>query len=171
MHIGIASSSLRELDAVALATNVTVFMERDTKMDTSMGSVLIHSGRVYKPRWVPLQRDLRELGRWGEWIALKHLRKLGWDIVARKWKGFQGEVDLIAYDGPFLVFVEVKTRRGPTSLPGEENVDWKKERKLDELAFDFLLRHEIANAPVRLDVIAVETPDLREFVLRHYRSV
>ncbi len=32
MHPGIASSSLRELDAVALATNVTVFMERDTKV-------------------------------------------------------------------------------------------------------------------------------------------
>ncbi len=78
---------------------------------------------------------------------------------------------MIAYDGPFLVFVEVKTRRGPTSLPGEESVDWKKEGKLDELAFDFLLRHEISETPVRIDVIAVETLDLREFVLRHYRNV
>jgi len=140
-------------------------------MDPLDSSVSIHSGRVHKPGWFPLQRDPRELGGWGEWIALKHLRKLGWDIVARNWKGFQGEVDLIAYDGPFLVFVEVKTRRGPTTLPGEESVDWKKERKLDELAFDFLLRYEISETPVRIDVIAVETPDLREFVLRHYRSV
>ena len=148
-------------------------------MDISNGSVSIHSGRVYRPflrsylklpwlrpRIVPLV-----LGRWGEWIALKHLRKLGWDIVARNWKGFQGEVDLIAYDGPFLVFVEVKTRRAPTSLPGEESVDWRKERKLDELAFDFLVCHEISKTPVRLDVIAVETTDLREFVLRHYKNV
>ena len=50
-------------------------------------------------------------------------------------------------------------------------MDWKKERKLDELAFDFLLRHEISETPVRIDVIVVETLDLREFVLRHYRSV
>ena len=140
-------------------------------MDPLNSSVSIHSGRVYEPRWFSLQRDPRELGGWGEWIALKHLRKLGWDIVARNWKAFQGEVDLIAYDGPFLVFVEVKTRRGPTSRPGEESVDWKKERKLDELAFDFLVCHEISKTPVRLDVIAVETTDLREFVLRHYRSV
>jgi len=140
-------------------------------MDPLNSSVSIHSGRVYKPGWFPLQRGPGELGRWGEWIALKQLRKLGWDIVARNWKGFQGEVDLIAYDGPFLVFVEVKTRRGPTSLPGEERVDWKKERKLDELAFDFMLRYEISETPVRIDVIAVETTDLREFVLRHYRSV
>ena len=148
-------------------------------MNPLNSSVSIHSGRVFRQflysylkfRWFHHPISPPELGRWGEWIALKHLRKLGWDIVARNWKGFQGEVDLIAYEGPFLVFVEVKTRRGPTSLPGEENVDWKKERKLDELAFDFLLRHEIANTPVRLDVIAVETLDLREFVLRHYRSV
>ena len=148
-------------------------------MDTSMGSVSIHSGRVYRSflysflKFRRLQHPIAptELGRWGEWIALKHLRKLGWDIVARNWKGFQGEVDLIAYDGPFLVFVEVKTRRGPTSLPGEESVDWKKEGKLDELAFDFLLRHELSETPVRIDVIAVETPDLNRFILRHYRSV
>ncbi len=106
----------------------------------------------------------------GEWIALKHLRQLGWDIIARNWKGSQGEVDLIAYDGPSLVFVEVKTRHSPTSWPPEESVDWKKEKKLDELAFDFLLRHELAETPVRIDVIAVETADLREFVLRHYKS-
>ncbi len=148
-------------------------------MDISNGSVLIHSGRVCRPflysflKFCSLRRPIapRELGRWGEWVALKHLRKLGWDIVARNWKGFHGEVDLIAYDGPFLVFVEVKTRRGPTSLPGEESVDWKKEGKLDELAFDFLLRHELSETPVRIDVIAVETPDLNRFILRHYRNV
>ena len=41
MHIGIASSSLRELDVVALATNITVFMERDTKFlaDIMLGSL------------------------------------------------------------------------------------------------------------------------------------
>ncbi len=154
--------------------------------ETSTGPVLIHSGRVYhefvlswirtvaysciKPSWLRFQIAPRELGGWGEWVALKHLRNLGWDIIARNWKGSQGEVDLIAYDGPSLVFVEVKTRRSPTSWPPEESVDWKKEKKLDELAFEFLLRHEIAETPVRIDVIAVETADLREFVLRHYKS-
>ena len=154
--------------------------------ETSHGPVSVHSGRVYrgfvlswigafaysciKLSWLRLQIAPRELGGWGEWVALKHLRKLGWDIIARNWKGSQGEVDLIAYDGPSLVFLEVKTRRSPTSWPPEESVDWKKERKLDELAFEFLLRHEIAETPVRIDVIAVETADLREFVLRHYKS-
>ncbi len=137
-------------------------------MNPSNSSVSIHSGRIRR-----LQHPIAppELGRWGEWIALKHLRKLGWDIVARNWKGFEGEVDLIAYDGPFLVFVEVKTRRRPVTRAPEDRVDWKKERKLDELAFNFLLRYEISETPVRLDVIAVETTDIKEFVLRHYRNV
>jgi len=137
-------------------------------MDPLNNSVSIHSGRI---RWLQHPIAPLELGRWGEWTALKHLRKLGWDIVARNWKGLGGEVDLIAYDGPFLVFVEVKTRRGPVTRAPEERVDWKKERKLDELAFNFLVSHEISEGPVRLDVIAIETTDLREFVLRHYRSV
>ena len=137
-------------------------------MDPLNNSSSIHSGRI---RWLRHPIAPLELGRWGEWIALKHLRKLGWDMIARNWKGFGGEVDLIAYDGPFLVFVEVKTRRGHVTRAPEERVDWKKERKLDELAFNFLVSHEISETPVRLDVIAVETTDLRGFVLRHYRSV
>ena len=137
-------------------------------MDPLNNSGSIHSGRI---RWLRHPMAPLELGRWGEWIALKHLRKLGWDMIARNWKGFGGEVDLIAYDGPFLVFVEVKTRRGHVTRAPEGRVDWKKERKLDELAFNFLVSHEISETPVRLDVIAVETTDLRGFVLRHYRSV
>ena len=100
-------------------------------------------------------------------MALKHLRKLGWDIVARNWEGFQGEVDLIAYDDAWLVFVEVKTGRD-RSWPPEERVNWSKERKLDELALDFLMRYEVEETPVRLDVIGVETEDLRNYELWHY---
>lgn len=132
-------------------------------MDLRNDAVSIHTGRVYRPRWFLRQRSAKELGRWGEWIALRYLRKLGWDIITRNWRGFGGEVDLIAYDGPFLVFIEVKTRRAPTAFPVEESVDREKERRLDELAFDFLLRYEISETPVRLDVIAIETTDLREF--------
>ncbi len=47
--IDIASSSLRELDAVALATNVTVFMERDTKPEKGVSS--LSAGEPWTPRW------------------------------------------------------------------------------------------------------------------------
>ena len=131
-------------------------------------SVWTRSGRVWRPWWISRDASSRDLGRWGEWVALKHLRRLGWDLVARNWKGFQGEVDLIAYDGPWLVFVEVKTGRGSGNWPPEERVDWSKERKLDELVLDFLMRYELEETPVRLDVIGVETKDLREYQLWHF---
>ncbi len=112
--------------------------------------------------------DARRLGRWGEWLALRHLRSLGWDIVARNWIARRGEVDIIAFDEEFLVFVEVKTRlRSESSPPPEETVDLRKTRKLEQLAMEFLRRYELGDKPVRFDLIAVETQDLRSFELRH----
>ena len=113
-------------------------------------------------------RSSRALGRWGEWIALRHLLRLQWDVVARNWKGRTGEVDLIAYDGPWLVLVEVKTRRLPSRLPPEVNVDVRKERKLERLAYEFTSRHELSEVAIRFDVIGVETPDQLHYSLRHY---
>ena len=43
------------------------------------------------------------LGDWGEWVALQHLLKCGFDVIARNWKISRGEVDLIAYDGEHRV--------------------------------------------------------------------
>ena len=109
-----------------------------------------------------------DLGRWGEWIALRHLLSMGWDVVARNWKGRRGEVDLIAWHESWLVFVEVKTSRLPSPFRPEERVDPEKQRRLERLADEFIWRHELEEAPVRLDVIAVETRDQVRFRLRHY---
>jgi putative endonuclease len=114
--------------------------------------------RVMKPR----------IGAWGEWLALVYLRRSGWDIVARNWRGKRGELDLVAYDDPFLVFVEVKTRRAPSELPPEDQIGHEKERMLDLLADEFTLAYELFDCPIRIDVIAIETPDLRRYRLRHW---
>ena len=130
-------------------------------------TVWLRQGRVAKPWRLPIPASTAELGQWGEWIALKHVRKMGWDVMARNWKGGHGEVDLIAYDGPSLVFAEVKTRRLPGGPP-EDNVGVEKERRLDRLADEFILRYEVFGTPVRVDIIAVETSDGRDFKLRHH---
>ena len=51
------------------------------------------------------------LGRHGEEAAVEHLRRLGYEIVARNHRTRFGELDVIARDGPTLVFCEVKSRR------------------------------------------------------------
>lgn len=110
----------------------------------------------------------REVGRWGEWLALRHLRQLHWDILARNWTTRRGEVDIVAYDADFLVFVEVKTRLQSDRLPPpEEAVGVQKAAKLEYLAMEFLRRYELVDQPVRFDLIAIETIDLRQFELRH----
>jgi putative endonuclease len=53
----------------------------------------------------------RALGRLGEELAATHLRRLGFSVLARNVRTRRGEIDLIAFDGATLVFVEVKTRR------------------------------------------------------------
>ena len=53
----------------------------------------------------------RALGARGEGLALAHLERLGFALVARNHRTRWGEIDLIVFDGTTLVFVEVKTRR------------------------------------------------------------
>ena len=62
----------------------------------------------------------RRLGGWGEDAAAEHLMGLGWQVVARNWRGEGGEVDLIALepvdDGPPIgVIVEVSAEAGSAS--------------------------------------------------------
>ena len=111
----------------------------------------------------------QSLGRWGEWVALRYVRRLGWDVVARNWRSRRrGEIDLIAYHGPCLIFLEVKTRLMPSQFPPEDNLSSQKVRQLERLAFEFALRYEMQKQPMRIDLIAIETSDLRRFHLRHY---
>ncbi len=55
----------------------------------------------------------RLLGRRGEDLALAHLERLGYALLARNHRTRFGEIDLIVFDGATIVFVEVKTRRLP----------------------------------------------------------
>ena len=55
----------------------------------------------------------QRLGRLGERLALDHLERLGFALVARNHRTRRGELDLVVHDGTTLVFVEVKTRRAP----------------------------------------------------------
>ena len=51
------------------------------------------------------------MGRTGEQIAARHLRERGFELLAHNVRTRAGEIDLVAFDGVTLVFVEVKTRR------------------------------------------------------------
>jgi putative endonuclease len=96
----------------------------------------------------------------GEREALFHLRRLGYTVVARRWKTpkLRGDVDLIAWDREWLCFVEVKTRTGRGMVTAEAAIDDEKQAMLRRMARAYLrgfpekARREI---PVRFDVVSV----------------
>jgi putative endonuclease len=94
------------------------------------------------------------LGISGEALAEDHLRRLGYGIVARDVRMPIGQLDLVARDGPTLVFVEVKTRAGVGFGLPQEAVDAKKIRKLRQLAL-YYLKQAPHRGPVRFDVIGL----------------
>lgn len=99
-------------------------------------------------------------GERGEREALFHLQKMGYTVVARRWKSAKlwGDIDLIGWDGEWLCFVEVKTRSARDWAPAESAVDHDKQEMLRRMARAYLrgfpekLRAEV---PVRFDVLSV----------------
>ncbi|MGA3373660.1 MAG: YraN family protein [Terracidiphilus sp.] len=94
----------------------------------------------------------------GETAALFQLRRKGYTVVARRWSSgdVPGDVDLIAWQGPMLCFVEVKTRTARDASPAEIAVDSHKRNILRRLARQYVrqLPQETA-PPVRFDVLSV----------------
>ena len=97
----------------------------------------------------------KKLGAWGESVAAEHLSAKGYQIVERNWRCQRGEVDIIAWAGLQLVFVEVKTRRGRAMGSPEEALTQRKAQRLTELATIYVaeLGREI---DWRIDLVAVE---------------
>jgi len=77
-------------------------------------------------------------GKKGEDIACRHLWKRGFRVLARNYKGRQGEIDIIAEMRNRLHFVEVKTRTSDSLGPAEERVDQKKRDLIRETARMYL---------------------------------
>src|SRR5579871_546276 len=100
-----------------------------------------------------LQRDL---GRRGEDIAHRYLRRRKYVIVARNYRpssGAAGEIDIVARTGRKLVFVEVKTRSDNEVAFPERSVDPEKQRYVIRTARDYARRAGVDWSEVRFDII------------------
>jgi putative endonuclease len=97
------------------------------------------------------------VGRHGEEQAHRYLRARGCTVVARNWRPPQGggEIDLVAWEGKTLVFVEVKSRvSGELSAP-ERDIDSEKLKSLRRAARDYVRRAAAEDAETRFDIVAI----------------
>ncbi len=102
-----------------------------------------------------MTRDRVTLGEIGENLACAELERRGYAILARRYRCRSGEVDIIALDGPTVVFVEVKTRAGVDYGTGADAVTSTKRRRLVATAHHFIMRQRLADRPCRFDVVAI----------------
>jgi len=110
----------------------------------------------WKSWWSP------PLGRRGERLAARHLKKLGYRIIVHSARQATGEIDLVARHGPVWVFVEVKTRTSADHGEPWQAVNPVKQRRIGRAARTFLHRRKLHDVPFRFDVVSVVWPNNRD---------
>ena len=94
-------------------------------------------------------------GKTGEDLACRELERRGYAILARRYRRRSGEIDIVARDGPTLVFVEVKARGGHAFGSAADAVTALKRRRITGLAVEYMMRHHLSGSPCRFDVVAI----------------
>lgn len=120
-----------------------------------LGDWLRHKGRLRRVN------ATRAWGARGEDLAHRFLQKLGYMVVARNWRAEDGsgELDLVAWDGPTLVVVEVKARSSADFGQPEEAVDTEKQAHVIRTANRYMREAEVPRAQVRFDIVSILLAD------------
>lgn len=95
------------------------------------------------------------LGRLGEDLAFKKIKKMGYRCVERNYKCPLGEIDIIAKHKGYLVFLEIKTRRGRNTGYAKEAVNQRKMRQISKAALTYMKENNCSDIRSRFDVVAV----------------
>lgn len=113
-------------------------------------------------------------GRRGEDLAHRFLQRQGYTVVARNYRPASGagEIDLVAWDGPTLVFVEVKTRTSEEFGAPDRAVDGEKEKRLLRAARSYAHRAGVEMEQARFDIVSVvlERPPRLELIRDAFRT-
>lgn len=100
----------------------------------------------------------RLIGKWGEALVANDLRRKGWRILASGYRCRLGEIDIIASNGKFLIFTEVKLRKSAAYGTAGEAVTLRKQSRIRATAELYLARYPTKLQP-RFDVAEVYAPE------------
>jgi putative endonuclease len=112
-------------------------------------------------------------GMTGEDVAFFELRRKGYTIVGRRWSAgnISGDLDMIAWHGDMLCFIEVKTRTARDMTPAETAVDRHKQFVLRRLARAYLRQLAQTEAPpTRFDVMSVYLAPGKKREIVHFEN-
>lgn len=111
----------------------------------------------------------QDIGKAGEDQAVEFLEGKGYTILDRNYRFMRGEIDIIALDDPFIVFVEVKKRSSDLFGRPEEHIRPEQKKKLHEVAGFWLHERRMEGIPARFDIVAVLERPGSEPELTHYK--
>ena len=103
----------------------------------------------------------RQIGTEKEKLAGAYLETNGYDIIEYNFKCRQGEIDIIAKDGEYLVFCEVKYRSNEKKGTPFEAVDYKKQRIISRCALFYIMKHRLSDIPCRFDVVSITDREIQ----------
>lgn len=104
----------------------------------------------------------RQTGSQAEQLAGRYLEKQGYEIIQYNFRCRQAEIDIVAREDRFLVFVEVKWRSSGRNGAPEEAVDRRKQARILRAALFYFARYRLPeDTPVRFDVVAIEGTQIR----------
>jgi len=116
-----------------------------------------------------LNSSTKEKGKEGEELAVSFLAEKGFEIVERNYRFGKGELDIIAREKDFLVFVEVKSRESLEYGLPEEAITKRKMAQIRKIAEAYLAEKSITDENIRFDVVAILFLN-KEVTITHYEN-
>src|SRR5678815_1309210 len=98
-------------------------------------------------------RRVLPFGRQSEIDGAAYLRSIGFRVIGSGYRTARGEIDLVAWEGDILVFVEVKALH--SNAPPEGAVGFRKQQRIQRAAKSYRQQYRLLDAPYRFDILAV----------------
>jgi putative endonuclease len=110
-----------------------------------------------------------DLGKYGEELASQYLKKHGYRILETNWRYQRAEIDIIAMDGPVLVFIEVKSRSDNRFNQPEDSISPRKIELIADAATRYMesINHEWE---IRFDIISLVIKSEEVYGLNHFKD-
>lgn len=120
-----------------------------------------------------MTRRRQRVGKAGEAAARSYLQRKGYRVAEVNYRSPYGEIDIVAFHGSILVFVEVRTRTGSSFGTPAESITVEKLNHLKKTALFYMQSRYGQEVTCRFDLIAVqlERESMALISLRHYRGI